>query len=91
MANSVKLTFGYKDTDFTRQYNFTGVADSVLSGVKSSVMDFNASISGGLSAAAGLSSFFISDDYNAAQGIGEFTGITAAQYTTETTTEIDLS
>ena len=91
MANSVKLTFGYKDTDFTRQYNFTGVADSVLSGVKNNVMDFNASISGGLSAAAGLSSFFISDDYNSATGKGEFTGIVAAQYTSESVTEIDLS
>lgn len=91
MSNSVKLTFGYKDTDFTRDYTFNGVADSVLSGVKANILNFNASISGGLSAAAGLSSFFISDDYNAAEGIGTFTGITAAQYTAQTVTEIDLT
>ena len=96
MANSVKLTFGYEGTEFTRQYKFDGIADSVLANVKNNVMDFNDSISGafgasGTLAAAGLSTFFISDDFDAEEEIGNFTGIVAAQYTSETTTEIDLT
>lgn len=89
MANSVTLTFGYKDTDFTRQYKFNNVENAALSSVKANVLAFNASISGGT--AGGLSSFFISDDYDATEGIGTFTGITAAQYTAQTVTEIDLT
>ena len=89
MANSVTLTFGYKDTDFTRQYKFTNVENAAVSSVKANVLAFNASISGGT--AGGLSTFFISNDYDAAEGIGTFTGITAAQYTAQTVTEIDLT
>ena len=89
MANSVTLTFGYKDTDFTRQYKFNNVEHAALSSVKANVLAFNASISGGT--AGGLSTFFISNDYDAAEGIGTFTGITAAQYTAQTVTEIDLT
>lgn len=91
MANTATLTFGYTGTDFTRKYTFNDLATSDLTAIKAKVLDFNASIAGGLEAAAGLSSFFISDDFDAEQGIGYLTGIVAAQYETSTVTEIPLS
>lgn len=91
MANSATLTFGYKDTDFTRQYTFDGLTDAQCTGLKAKVLSLNSSISGGQEAAAGLSSFFISDDFDATEGIGYFTGIVAAHYKSETVTEIDLT
>ena len=96
MAKSATLTFGYKDTDFTRQYTFDGLTEAQCTGLKAKVLSLNSSISGGLSAAgleaaAGLSSFFISDDFDATEGIGYFTGIVAAHYKSETVTEIDLT
>lgn len=91
MANSATLTFGYTGTDFTRKYTFNDLSASDCENLKSKVLDFNASMTGGLSAAAGLSSFFISDDFNASEGIGYFSGITAAQYESATVTDIPLS
>lgn len=90
MSNSATLTFGYKDTDFKRQYKFDNLTEAQCTGLKDKVKAFNASLAGGLSAAAGLSSFFISDDYDATEGIGEFASITAASYNMQTVTEIDL-
>ena len=91
MANSAKLTFGYTNTDFTRQYTFNNLSAADCTGLKAKVLALNASISGGLSAAAGLSSFFISDDFDATEGIGYFNGITAAQYESSTVTDIPLT
>lgn len=88
MANTVTLTFGYKGTDFTRKYKFDDVATSALASVKANVLAFNASVTGGASSAGGLDTFFISDDYDAANNVGELASITAAQYETTTVTEI---
>ena len=88
MANSVTLTFGYKGTDFTRKYKFDDVETGALSSIKSNVLAFNAAVTGGLSSADGLAEFFIRDDYDASENIGELASITAAQYETTTVTEI---
>lgn len=88
MANTVTLTFGYKGTDFTRKYKFDDVETGALSSVKANVLAFNASVTGGASSAGGLDTFFISDDYDAANNVGELASITAAQYETTTVTEI---
>lgn len=88
MANTVTLTFGYKGTDFTRKYKFDDVETGALSSIKTNVLAFNASVTGGASSAGGLDTFFISDDYDAANNVGELASITAAQYETTTVTEI---
>ncbi|MBR2519687.1 MAG: hypothetical protein IKE46_07885 [Selenomonadaceae bacterium] len=88
MANTVTLTFGYKGTDFTRKYKFDDVETGALSSVKDNVFAFNASVTGGASSAGGLDTFFISDDYDAANNVGELASITAAQCETTTVTEI---
>lgn len=87
-SNFVTLTLGFKDTDFTRNLKIDNVEADALSSVKQNVLDVNASLSA--DTAGGLSSFFVSDDFDADAGKGYFTGITAAQYTTQTVTEIDL-
>ena len=87
-SNSIKLTFGYEGTDFTRNLTIGGVADSVIPGVKTKVKAVNASIAGGTD--DGLADFFRSDDYDSDEGIGTFTGITAATVVTTETTHINL-
>ena len=82
MSNSVSLTFGYKDTDFTRIYKLENVTNAALSSVKANIQAINASLTGGT--AGGLSTFFVSDDGDA------FTGIVAAQIDSTTTTNIAL-
>lgn len=81
--NSVTLTFGYADTDFTRKYTFGGISATALDAIKTNVLAVNASLSAGT--AGGLSSFFLSD-------AGEhFNGIVAAQYETTEETIIPLN
>lgn len=87
--SNIKLTLGYKDTDFTRQYKFDNVTDDAISELKGKVIAFNESISGGNG--GGVDNFFISDDFDASEGIGKTTGIKAAQYSTESVTEIVLN
>ena len=55
MANSATLTFGYTNTDFTRKYTFNNLSAEDCANLKAKVLSLNESISGGLSAAAGLS------------------------------------
>lgn len=76
MANSATFTFGYSNTDFTRNFKIENIAASALSGIKDDVKAINASLSGATD--GGLSSFFVSDDFDAANNIGFFTGITDA-------------
>ena len=76
-TNSVTLTLGYTNTDFTRKYKFTDVEVSALTAVKAKVQAYNAAIP------AADKKVFISDDYDASDNenvIGEFAGIIAAQY-----------
>ena len=70
--NSVTLTFGYEDTDYTRKYKFDNVADEVLSDVKDGILAVNASLKA--DTAGGLESFFLDDT-----GEHAFKEIVAAQ------------
>ena len=65
--NSVTLTFGYADTDYTRKYKFDNVADEELNSVKDKILEVNGN-------ANGIGEVFISED-----GQHGFTGIVAAQ------------
>ena len=79
--NTIRLTFGYEDTEFTRNYELK-IDDSLVAGAKQKIKDINNSLLGGT--AGGLSSFFVSDS-------GEnFTLITDAQLTSITETKLDL-
>ena len=59
MSKKLKLTFGYEDTEFTRDYNFE-VADSITASCKDIILDINASLKAGTD--GGLGEFFISDE-----------------------------
>lgn len=86
-TNSVTLTLGYSNTDFTRKYKFTGMDSSAFTGVKSKIQAYNAAIP------AADKKVFISDDYDDTDSenvIGEFAGIVAAQYETTEETSIPL-
>lgn len=89
MANSATLTFDYTGTTFTRKYKFDGLTQTQCTNLATNVKAINASLKAGT--AGGLSAFFISDDFDAAQGIGYFDKISAAQYEATTLTEIDLA
>lgn len=84
-TNSVTLTMAYTGTDFTRKYKLDGVAADDLQNVKAKVLAYNASLS------ATDKKIFISDDYDATQGIGELASITAASYETVEYTRINLN
>lgn len=89
--NSVTLTMGYSNTDFTRKYKFEGLSAAVLDDVKANVLALNASIAGGTD--DGFADFFRADDYDdtdAQNIIGKCTGIVAAEADETTTTVIDL-
>lgn len=80
MANSIKLTFCYVGTDSTRTYTIGNVADSIVadtSAIKNKIKAINASLAGGTS--GGLNEALRSDDFNAAENIGVFQRIKAAQ------------
>lgn len=87
-SNTLKLTFGYEGTDFTRNLSIGNVADSLVPYIKTKIKAVNASVVGGTD--DGLSTFLRSDDYDPEEGIGTFAGITAAQLTTTETTHINL-
>ena len=70
-TNSVTLTFGYEDTNFTRRYKFEDVSAAGLSGIVARIKAINESLAGGTD--GGLSTFFLSDEGD------NFTGIIAAQ------------
>lgn len=84
-TNSITLTMAYQGTDFTRKYKLDNVAAGSLASVKAKVLAYNESIP------AADKQIFISDDYDATQGIGELASITAAQYETVEYTRINLN
>lgn len=86
-VNSVTLTLGYSNTDFTRKYKITGMDSSAFSSVKTKILAYNAAIP------TADKTVFISDDYDPSDSenvIGEFAGIVAAQYDTTEETNIPL-
>lgn len=95
MANSIKFGFGYKNTDFKRDYTITGVADSIVStteakdAIRNQVKAINVSLTGGTD--GGLSTTFLSDDFDAAQSIGAFNHINSVTIYEKEETELDIS
>lgn len=83
ITNSVELTFGYANTDFTRKYTFSGLSASVLAEVKTNILAVNASLEAGT--AGGLNEFFLSDTGD------NFTRIVDAYYKTREETDIPLT
>ena len=83
MAKKLKMTFAYKDTEATRNYDFT-VADSVeADDCKTAILGINTSLKN--NTAGGLSDFFVSD-------AGEnFTLISAGQLEETNTQILDLN
>lgn len=87
MANqyqSVTLTYKYKNTPFKRTMAIDNVSMSAIELVDEKILAINQSLASGT--AGGLSTFFISDDYDAAQSIGALEKISEAkiEITTET-------
>ena len=90
--NSVILTLGYTNTDFTRQFKIDNVDAGAFSSVKDNVLAVNASLLAGTD--DGLAQFFLSDDYDATDSenvIGKFNGIVDATIVEQTITPIDLT
>ena len=79
MTNAT-FSFAYKDSNFKRDYKLE-VADSVPANdvndlVRNTVKAINQSLAGGTS--GGLDTFFVADDFDAANSIGSFASIAAA-------------
>lgn len=61
MANStLRTTFAYENTNFTRTYDFDIETEEAKTTAKQKVIDINSSLEAGT--AGGLSSFFVSDN-----------------------------
>ena len=89
MSNKLTMTFGYQNTDFTRNVTVGNVAASLSAAtLKTRIKGVNSSISGGTS--DGLPTFFRSDDFDSTNSIGAFSGITAAKLESTTETIINL-
>lgn len=84
-TNSVTVTLGYANTDFTRKYKFNNLTAEQCAGAKARILSYNANLP------EDDKSVFISDDYDTAQNIGTLTGIVAAQYETVEYTRIPLN
>ena len=76
VTNKVSLDIGYTGTEFTRRYTMSGVSNAQLASVESACNAINASLVAGT--AGGMSNTFISDDFDAEQGIGYMNKITRA-------------
>lgn len=87
-TNSVSLTLGYKDSDYTRKYVFDGVSVDDLAGVKAKVLAYNANLP------EADKIIFIADDFDDSDPqavVGTLKGIVAAQFSVSTTTQIPLN
>ena len=83
--NSITLTLGFEDTDFTRQLKFDNLPDTalVVNTLKERILAVNESLSAGT--AGGLSTFFLSDEGD------NFTGIVAAKTDSVTETVLNIT
>lgn len=84
-TNSVTLTMAYTGTDFTRKYKLDDVNADEFQNVKARVLEYNQKLP------ATDKKIFISDDYDAQEGIGELASITAASYEVVTYERINLN
>ena len=81
MSKTLKMTFGYDESELSRQYSFE-VADSLASACKDKIKAINTSLAGGT--AGGLSSFFLSDNEE------NFSAITYAALESSETLVLDI-
>ena len=82
MASTIRATFAYEGTNFTRKYDLD-IADDQIASAKAKVLAINASLEAGT--AGGMSSFFVSDN---GENMKE---ISALQLFTVTETVLDLN
>lgn len=80
--NSLRLTFGYEDSEQKRNYTFSGVKSSVMPDIKDKVEAINASLAAGTDTS--LAAFFTDNDGN------NFKKIEQAVLTVTTETPLDL-
>ena len=80
--NSLRLTFGYEDSEQKRNYTFSGFNSSVMPDIKSKVEAINSSLAAGTDTS--LAAFFTDDDGN------NFNKIEQAVLTITTETPLDL-
>ena len=87
-TNTIKLTCGYEDTDFTRVVTISDVDSTAaaVETVRAKVQAVNTSLAGGTD--GGLSDFFRSDDYDASEGVGALKEITQAVINEQTVTDL---
>ena len=88
ITNQVSLDIEYTGTDFTRRYSMKGVSAAQLASIESACEAINTSLAAGT--AGGMSSVFISDDFDATQGIGYMKRIGKAQITSTEEIPIDF-
>lgn len=92
ITNSVTLTFGYSNTESTRNYKISGLSAADLTTAKAKILAVNASIAGGTD--GGLTDFFRADDYDDSDVnniVGKFSGIVAAKAESTEETVIPLN
>lgn len=83
--NSIILTLGYKNTDFTRKYQINDVDTDALPLVREKVIQYNQELPDQ------DKNVFISDDYDPINDKGSLTGIVAASYKVTTYERINLN
>jgi len=77
IKNSVNLTFGYTNTNFTRTMTLDGLSAAALPSIESKILAINESLAAGTD--DGLADFYRSDDFDASQNIGRFNKIKSAR------------
>lgn len=88
VTTKLSLDCTYTGTDFTRRYTMSGVSAAQLPSIESDVDAINASLAAGT--AGGMSTTFISDDFNASQGIGYLAKISKALITSTEETPLEF-
>lgn len=68
ITNKLSLDVSYTGTDFTRRYTMSGLSAGQLPNIEDAVDAINTSLAGGT--AGGMSSTFVSDDFDSTQNIG---------------------
>lgn len=86
VTNKVSLDISYTDTDFNRRYTMSGVSNAQLANVESICNAINGSLAGGT--AGGMSSTFISDDFDGTKGYMKKIEKATIVSTEETTLEL---
>lgn len=80
MSKTLKITLGYSNTDFTRQYKIEHDAIGTPEQAEAAINALNASIAGGTD--GGFADFFRADDYDATDPnniVGKCIGVVSAQ------------